>query len=104
MNTDQIKGKLQDAIGHIKQGAGEAVGNDKVANEGLADQVKGSTRETWGNVRDAADTGTTTSRVDVADRTEDTASNTRSTLSEKLHEAKAAINDRIDEFKAEHNR
>ena len=48
MNTDQIKGKLQDAIGHIKQAAGEATGNDRVANEGLADQVKGSTRETWG--------------------------------------------------------
>ncbi len=29
MNTDQLKGKLQDAIGHIKQATGEATGNDR---------------------------------------------------------------------------
>lgn len=99
MNTDQIKGKLQDVLGHIKQGAGEAVGDDKVANEGLADQVKGSTRETWGNVKDAASTGTSTTHETTAD----TAADTRSTVSEKLHNAKSAINERIDEFKENHN-
>ncbi len=100
MNIDQIKGKLQDAIGHVKQGTGEAVGDDKLANEGLADQVKGSARETWGNVKDAASTGSDA----AADRSTNTAADTRSTLSEKLHDAKNAINDRIDEFKANHDR
>ena len=104
MNTDQIKGKLQDAIGHIKQAAGEATGNDRVANEGLADQVKGSTRETWGNVKDAASTSTATSEDVAADRTTDTAADTRGTISEKLHEAKNAINAHIDDFKAKHDR
>ena len=53
--TDQVKGK-------IKQGVGEAVGNQELANSGAADQVKGHVKETWGNVKDAAkDVGTSES-------------------------------------------
>ena len=54
MNSDQVKGKAEQVVGKIKQGAGQAVGNDKLANSGVADQVKGAARETWGNVKDAA--------------------------------------------------
>jgi len=52
MNKDQITGTLEQIAGKIKQGVGEAAGNDKLANEGVADQVKGAAQETWGNLKD----------------------------------------------------
>ena len=54
MNKDQIQGKVEQATGKIKQGVGEAVGNQDLANRGVADQTKGAVRETWGNAKDAA--------------------------------------------------
>ncbi len=54
MNSDQIKGKASQVAGRVKQGAGDLTGNEKLANEGVADQVKGSVQETWGNAKDAA--------------------------------------------------
>jgi len=55
MNTDQVKGKAQQVVGKVRQEAGELIGNDKLANKGVAEQVKGAVRETWGNVKDAAE-------------------------------------------------
>src|SRR5277367_5210567 len=54
MNKDQVTGKVEQVAGRVKQGVGETVGNQKLANQGVADQVKGAARETWGNVKDAA--------------------------------------------------
>ncbi|MHB8388965.1 MAG: CsbD family protein, partial [Acidobacteriaceae bacterium] len=54
MNKDQVEGKTDQVAGKIKQKVGEAVGNDNLANRGVADQVKGAAKETWGNVKDAA--------------------------------------------------
>ena len=54
MNKDQVAGKVDQVAGKVKQGVGEAVGNDNLANRGVADQVKGAAKETWGNVKDAA--------------------------------------------------
>ena len=42
MNKDQVTGKVEQAAGKIKQGVGEAVGNQNLANQGVADQVKGA--------------------------------------------------------------
>ena len=53
MNTDQVSGKFDQVKGKVKQGVGEAVGNQKLANEGVVDQVKGSAKEVYGNVKDA---------------------------------------------------
>jgi len=54
MNKDNISGKFDQAAGKIKQGVGEAVGSQKLANQGAAQQVKGHAKEAWGNVKDAA--------------------------------------------------
>ena len=53
MNKDQVRGKVDRVKGKVKQGVGEAVGNQRLANEGVVDQVKGSAKEVWGNVKDA---------------------------------------------------
>ena len=48
MNKDQVSGKVEQAVGKVKQRVGETVGNEKLANQGVADQAKGAARETWG--------------------------------------------------------
>jgi uncharacterized protein YjbJ (UPF0337 family) len=54
MNRDTTEGKFDQMKGKIKQSVGEAFGNDKLANSGTADQVKGAAKEAWGNAKDAA--------------------------------------------------
>ncbi len=54
MNTEKVEGKFDQVAGKIKQSVGEAVGNQKLANSGVADQVKGVAKETWGNAKDTA--------------------------------------------------
>jgi uncharacterized protein YjbJ (UPF0337 family) len=54
VNKDQVFGKVDQAVGKVKQSVGEALGNKKLANQGVVDQVKGATKETWGNAKDAA--------------------------------------------------
>jgi uncharacterized protein YjbJ (UPF0337 family) len=54
MNKDEISGKVDQVVGKVKQGVGEAIGNQKVANQGVIDQAKGAAKETWGNAKDAA--------------------------------------------------
>ena len=45
MNKDQVPGKVEQAIGNVMQSVGE-VWNEKLANQGVADQAKGATKET----------------------------------------------------------
>lgn len=52
MNDDQVKGRLTDAKGHIKEAVGKAVGNEKLESEGLADQAKGTTQKTYGDAKE----------------------------------------------------
>ena len=47
-----VKGKMNEAVGSAKQSFGEAIGNDKLANEGAAEQVKGHAQEAWGSVKE----------------------------------------------------
>ena len=54
MNEDNASGKFDQVSGKVKQSVGETFGNQKLANEGAAEQVKGNAKEAWGNVKDAA--------------------------------------------------
>lgn len=69
MNEDTIAGKLKSIGGKIEEKAGEVFGNEKVADSGAANQVKGATQETWGNVKDAAHdaTSSTTTQAEAHD-------------------------------------
>ena len=91
MNKDQVEGKVDQVTGKVKQGVGEAVGNDDLANRGVADQVKGAAKETWGNVKDAADKSH-----------EQQAHNTRESISQKVEDTKNRVNDKIDAIKEQH--
>ena len=96
MNKDRVTGKVEQAAGKVKQGVGEAIGNQKLANQGLADQVKGVARETWGNVKDAA--------AATADRhhkeAEHKANDARAEVRERVDAVHDDVNERIDAHKA----
>ena len=74
---------------------GEAVGNQKLANQGVADQVKGAAKETWGNAKDAA----RTTQDRHAAETEDAANVKREHFTDKVADLKKKANEKIDDFK-----
>ena len=59
MNRDELEGKTKDLTGKAKEGFGEATGDERMENEGRAEQVEGNIQETFGKgkrkVREAAD-------------------------------------------------
>jgi uncharacterized protein YjbJ (UPF0337 family) len=96
MNKDQVTGKVEQAAGRVKQGVGETLGNQKLANQGVADQVKGAARETWGNAKDAA--------AVTADRhqkeAERQANEARAGVRQKVDDIHDRVNEKIDVHKA----
>ncbi len=91
MNKSNVSGKLDQAVGSVKQAVGEAVGNEKLANKGAAQQVKGEVKETWGNVKDSANEAHATAQTkahadghDLRDKVTTAAENAKRSVSEKL--------------------
>jgi uncharacterized protein YjbJ (UPF0337 family) len=95
MNSDQVKGKTNQVVGKMKQGVGEMTGNDRLANKGVADQVKGAAQETWGNVKDAAHEATKTRDRERQHKNAEM----RDNIASKVEDASNQVNDRIDNFK-----
>jgi uncharacterized protein YjbJ (UPF0337 family) len=91
MNKDQVAGKVDLVTGKVKQSVGEAVGNDKLANRGVADQVKGAAKETWGNIKDA-----------VKQTPEQHHNDTRENISRNVENTKNRVNEKIDAIKEQH--
>ena len=54
MNKSHVTGGMDKAVGKAKEVIGNAIHNQKLANEGAAQQVRGEAKETWGNVKDSA--------------------------------------------------
>ena len=52
MNKDQVKGRLEEAKGSVKQTVGKAVGSTKMQGEGAADKAAGKTEATYGDAKD----------------------------------------------------
>jgi uncharacterized protein YjbJ (UPF0337 family) len=50
-NDDEIKGKLNQAKGNIKQGVGKATGNERLHDEGVADEASGEVQEGYGTAK-----------------------------------------------------
>ena len=53
MNEDNVKGSLQKIGGRIEEAAGALAGDHDLKDAGREDQLKGTAREAWGNVKDA---------------------------------------------------
>ena len=109
MNTEKIEGKFDQVAGKIKQGIGEAVGNQKLANAGAAEQVKGVAKETWGNAKDTANVvrednraRAATKKEDLKYRAEDSAHNAREKTTNTAQNIKEKVNEKLDNMKREH--
>jgi uncharacterized protein YjbJ (UPF0337 family) len=58
MNSDKIKGTMDDAAGRAKRQVGEWTGDTQTQVDGAAQQVKGKAEKAVGNVRDAINNAT----------------------------------------------
>lgn len=52
MDKDRIKGAAKTVTGKAKTAAGKVLGDEKLKNEGRADQVKGKVQNTIGGIKD----------------------------------------------------
>lgn len=51
MNKDELSGKAESLKGRIKENVGEATGDERLRDEGVADQVEGNVQEGFGKAR-----------------------------------------------------
>lgn len=53
MDSDKVKGTIDDAAGRVKRQVGEWTGDTSSQAEGAAQQIKGKVEKAVGNVKDA---------------------------------------------------
>jgi uncharacterized protein YjbJ (UPF0337 family) len=58
MNKDQIKGKLENLKGRVKEAFGTATGDKEKEAGGLVDRAKGAAEEKLGDAKDAVEGAT----------------------------------------------
>jgi uncharacterized protein YjbJ (UPF0337 family) len=51
MNKDELDGKAEALKGRVKQGVGDLTDNDKLHDEGVADEAAGNVQEGFGKAR-----------------------------------------------------
>ena len=59
MNQDQVKGRVEEAKGKVKETTGRAIGNPDLEDEGTVDKAAGKVQKNYGDakekVKDAID-------------------------------------------------
>ena len=51
MNKDELDGKVDQIKGRVKQGVGDVTDNDRLRDEGVADEASGDVQEGFGKAR-----------------------------------------------------
>ena len=51
MNKDQVEGKAKEIKGRVKQGVGDVLDDEKLHDEGVADEAEGEVQKGFGNAR-----------------------------------------------------
>lgn len=51
---DKAKGLTNEAVGNIKQGVGNATGNERLQGEGKAQEIKGDAQQAVGKAKETA--------------------------------------------------
>jgi uncharacterized protein YjbJ (UPF0337 family) len=105
-----LKGKFNEVAGKVKQSIGEATNNDKLANEGAAQQVKGHAEQAWGSVKTAATKTTANARTHVNESravhenaAELKAHDIRQSITSTAQNVKNKIQGGVDDYRAKHN-
>ena len=102
MDTDQIKGKLQNVFGKAEEAVGEAIGSQHLSNAGAEDRLKGVATETWGNAKDTVHNVGSTARTDAAvheDRASAQGESLRDRFVSGAEHLKDSINAKMDNVK-----
>jgi len=55
MNSDELKGKIENLKGRARQALGTVTGNKKEEAEGVADRVEGAAREKIGEAKESVE-------------------------------------------------
>ncbi len=55
MNKDQMKGRLKQAEGKVKEVAGKVVGNERLQTEGKIEKAVGKAQTSYGDLKDAVE-------------------------------------------------
>jgi uncharacterized protein YjbJ (UPF0337 family) len=53
MDSNRLKGTIDEVVGIAKQKTGELTGNSQLQVEGIAQQFKGKVEGAWGKAKDA---------------------------------------------------
>ena len=99
MNKDKVAGKFDQTVGQIEQKVGEAIGNQKLANRGVTEQVTGAAKEVLGDVRDAAQQIHGSHKKAAVEQADDR----RGQISRAIDDAKDKAKDKIEGFKRRHS-
>jgi uncharacterized protein YjbJ (UPF0337 family) len=109
MNRDTVEGKFDQLKGNAKQSIGEALGNDKLANSGTVDQVKGAAKEVWGNAKDTfhavageAHACCSTQHNEAKQQAADTAHDVREKITSTAQNVKNAVSAKAEAIQREH--
>jgi uncharacterized protein YjbJ (UPF0337 family) len=100
MNRNTTEGKFDQLKGKVKQSVGEAIGNDKLANSGTADQVKGAVREAWGNAQDAVGAAAADAHAHAQAHKHDV----RAKITSTAQNVKDSVNANAEDIKLQHKR
>ncbi len=95
-----VSGKFNEIAGKVKQSVGETVGNDKLANEGAAQQVKGHAEQAWGTVKGAAEDKYAEVKAEHEAKSETKAHDVRESVTSTAQNAKEKIQHAIHGDKA----
>ena len=95
ISDSTIKGKFNEVIGSVKQGIGEALGNEKLANAGAGEKVKGDAQQAWGSVKEGVHDASSDHNRNV----ESEAHNARESMADSAHNAKEKIKETIDNLR-----
>ena len=111
MNRNRTEGKFDQIKGKVKQSVGEAIGNEKLANSGAVDQVKGAANEAWGNAKDAARTviqdhqaRAEAKHAEVKQNAAGTVHDIREKITSTAQNVKNAVSDKAEQIKQDHRR
>jgi uncharacterized protein YjbJ (UPF0337 family) len=102
MNKDTVTGQAEQVAGKVKQAFGEAVGNQKMANSGAAEQIKGAARETWGQTKDTAQDVSNAKSADAQVKGESKAHELREKITTGAQNIKNEISAKLDDVKERH--
>jgi uncharacterized protein YjbJ (UPF0337 family) len=106
-----LKGKFNEVAGKVKQSIGEATNNDKLANEGTAQQVKGHAEQAWASVKTAASETAAEARAHAEESRavhqnegEHKAHDIRESIASTAQNVKNKIQDSVDDYRAKHDK